>query len=198
MLWTHDPSSCLHSRLRTTIPSVTWLIDVRTWPLAGCREGCVSSADSPVSSLCALWVIWGDIFPWCKAQEMAIFFFLQILKIEVKPPWPSDFFSFFCLTKPEHFKDSYNSGIWNVCPGESDLVRSLRKKEKKTHPNSRALQLPFCRMIPCGVWTHQIDPSYLQGLNLSFYLFSFSSVEYVKQTHCKLICDNSGGFCWWK
>lgn len=35
---------------RVAVPSVTWLIDVGTRPLAGCREGCVSPADQPGSS----------------------------------------------------------------------------------------------------------------------------------------------------
>lgn len=42
----------------------------------------------------------------------------------------------------------------------------------------------------------QCSCTYLCDHSLSLYLFSFSLVEYVKQTYCELICDKSSMLCY--
>ena len=72
-----------------------------------------------------------------------------------------------------------------------------RKKKKKHSQIPERVSFPFCRIIPRHAWTLHLDPSYLCDHSLSFLFVSPpASVEYVKQTYCKLICDNNGVFCW--
>ena len=119
-------------------------------------------------------------------------------------PWDSlrrffFFFSSFLSSKTRVLQGLLNCGAHKVCLRESDLVRSLGegKKKKKHSQIPERVSFPFCRIIPRHAWTLHLDPSYLCDHSLSFLFVSPpASVEYVKQTYCKLICDNNGVFCW--